>query len=83
MQPTAVFLPGNPMDRGAWWVTVHKVARAGHDLVTKITMINQEEWCPTLSESVNYTVHVILQARILKGVAFPFSSESSQPNPRD
>ena len=26
----------NPMDRGAWWATVHGVARAGHDLVTKL-----------------------------------------------
>ena len=25
----------NPMDRGAWWATVHGVARVGHDLATK------------------------------------------------
>ena len=25
----------NPMDSGAWWATVHRVARFGHDLVTK------------------------------------------------
>ena len=25
----------NPMDREAWWVTVHGVARVRHDLVTK------------------------------------------------
>ena len=25
----------NPTDRGAWWATVHRVARVGHDLVTK------------------------------------------------
>ena len=25
----------NPMDRGAWWATVHGVTRVGHDLVTK------------------------------------------------
>ena len=25
----------NPVDRGAWWATVHRVVRAGHDLVTK------------------------------------------------
>ena len=25
----------NPMDRGAWWATVHRVARVGHDLATK------------------------------------------------
>ena len=25
----------NPMDRGAWWATVHGVTRVGHDLETK------------------------------------------------
>ena len=25
---------GNPMDRGAWWATVHGVVRVGHDLAT-------------------------------------------------
>jgi len=25
-QPTPVFLPGNSMDRGTWWATVHGVA---------------------------------------------------------
>ena len=24
----------NPMDRVAWWATIHEVARVGHDLVT-------------------------------------------------
>ena len=31
---------GNPMDRGAWWATVHEVARVGHNLVTKQQQIN-------------------------------------------
>ena len=35
--------------------------------------------CPTLCDSMDYTVHGILQARILKWVAFPFSRGSSQP----
>ena len=26
-QPTPVFLPGDAMDRGAWWATVHGVAK--------------------------------------------------------
>ena len=26
---------GNSVGRGAWWVTVHGVARIGHDLVTE------------------------------------------------
>ena len=30
----------NPMDRGAWQVTVHGVARAGHNLVTRETESN-------------------------------------------
>ena len=27
----------NPMDRGAWWATVHRVPKVGHDWVTKHT----------------------------------------------
>ena len=27
----------NATDRGAWWVTVHRVVRIGHDLATKHT----------------------------------------------
>ena len=35
--------------------------------------------CPTLHDPIDYTVHGILQARILEWVAFPFSRGSSQP----
>ena len=35
--------------------------------------------CPTLCDSMDYTVHGILQARILGWVTFPFSRQSSQP----
>ena len=35
--------------------------------------------CPTLCEPMNYTVHGILQARIMEWVAFPFSKVSSKP----
>ena len=35
--------------------------------------------CPTLCDPMNYTLHGILQARILEWVAFPFSRGSSQP----
>ena len=27
--------PGNPMDAGAWWVTVHGIAKVRHDLATE------------------------------------------------
>ena len=35
--------------------------------------------CPTLCDPMDYTVHGILQARILEWVAFSFSRGSSQP----
>ena len=35
--------------------------------------------CLTLCDSMSYTVHGILQARILEWVAFPFSRGTSQP----
>ena len=35
--------------------------------------------CPTLCNPMDYTVHGILQARILEWVAFPFPMGSSQP----
>ena len=35
--------------------------------------------CPTLCDPMDYTVHGILQAKILEWVAFPFSRGSSQP----
>ena len=35
--------------------------------------------CPTLCNPMDYTVHGILQTRILEWVAFPFSRGSSQP----
>ena len=34
--------------------------------------------CPTLCDPTDYTVHGILQAKILECVAFPFSKRSSQ-----
>ena len=38
--------------------------------------------CLTLRDPMDYTVHGILQARILEWVAFPFSRGSSQPRDR-
>ena len=37
---------------------------------------------PTLCDPMDYTVHAILQARILEWVAFPFSRGSSRPRNR-
>ena len=38
--------------------------------------------CPTLCDPMDYTVHGILQARILEWVVIPFSRGSSQPRDR-
>ncbi|CAI9161018.1 unnamed protein product [Rangifer tarandus platyrhynchus] len=38
--------------------------------------------CPTPCDPMEYTVHGILQARILEWVAVPFSRVSSQPRDR-
>ena len=49
----------------------------GHCVKVKAT-----QSCPTLLDPIDYTVHGILQARILEQVAFPFSKGSSQPRDR-
>ena len=36
--PLQYFCLENPMNRGAWWATVHGVARVGHDLVSKLLL---------------------------------------------
>ena len=82
------------MDRGAWWATVHGVIRVWHNWVTITHQQNcpqhkghpqlseKRKWkslSPTLCNPLDYTVHGILQARILEWVAFPSSRGSSQP----
>ena len=37
------------------------------------------QYCPTLCNPVDYTVHEVIQVRILEWVALPFSRGSSQP----
>ena len=53
-----------------------------HDKRSKMIMkvkVKVAQSCPTLCDPMNYTVHEILQARILEWVAFPFYGGSSQP----
>ena len=46
---------------------------------TKSHIVKVAQSCLTLCDPMNYTIHGILQARILKWVAFPFSRGFSQP----
>ena len=44
----------NPMDRGAWWATVHGVARVRHDLATKWWPPKSQLYLlPSLGQSVS------------------------------
>ena len=59
-------------DREAWHAAVH-----GVENVKEVT------WpCPTLCDPMDYTVHGILQARIVEWVVFLFYRGSSQPRDR-
>ena len=40
------------------------------------------QYCSTNCNPMDYTVHEIIQVRILEWIAFPFSRESSQPRDR-
>ena len=55
------------------WLTI-QCSYMPHEMKMKAT-----QSCPTLCDPIDYTVHGILQARILEWVAFPFSRGSSQP----
>ena len=48
------------------------------DLCLKVK-VKVAQLCLTLCDTMDYTVHAILQARILEWVAFPFSKGSSEP----
>ena len=61
-----LFLAENHLHREPTW-----------DCMVKVT-----QSCPSLCNTRNYTVHGILQDRILEWVAFPFSRGSSQPSNR-
>ena len=56
-----------------------------HGSITMATIAIMSEWvkvallCPTLCDLIDYTVHGVLQTRVLEWVAYPFSSGSSPP----
>ena len=47
--------------------------------VTLLFIVSDTRSCPTLCNPVDYTVHGILQARILKWVAFPSPEDLPDP----
>ena len=76
----------SPGPSSAWWLTgslrglrklVYLSGLLQWEVKVKVTQL-----CPTLCDPMDYTVHGIVQARILEWVAFPFSRGSSQPRNR-
>ena len=53
-----------------------------HALFQQASEVKVAQSCLTLCDPMDYTVHGILQARILELVAFPFSRGFSQPRDR-
>ena len=56
-QPTPVFLPGSPMDRAAWWATVHGVAKSQSQLneCTR-ACAHTHTWTQTHTDTHAYTL---------------------------
>ena len=54
----------------------------GESIAYKKVKVKVAQLCPTLYDPTDYTVHGILQARILEWIAVPFFRGSSQPRDR-
>ena len=83
----------NPRDGGAWWAAVYGVAQSRTWLKwlssssSSIVYCEVTQSCPTLFDPVGcslpgFSVHRILQARILEWVTISFSRGSSWPRDR-
>ena len=61
-------------------ISKYQMNHLEHNFIIFIShKVKVAQLCPTLCDTMDYTVHGILQARILEWVAFPFSRGSSQP----
>ena len=86
-QPDAVLGTGTA-ESGAMRVfrTEHTLAQrktsSSSHFPLKRSEVKVAQSCPILCDTMDYTVHGILQDRMLEWVAFPFSSRSSQPRDR-
>ena len=56
------------------WENFYKL----HGMGLKWSEVKISLLCPTICDPIDYTIHEILQARILEWVAFPFSRASSK-----
>ena len=75
--PSIIFLGRLPHPLSTLYLSYTIFLHGTYHLLVKVTQL-----CLTLCNPMDYTVHGILQARILKWVAIPFSKRSSQPRDR-
>ena len=73
-----IILTPKKASRVSVWQNGHYVFMRVRQKKTEVK-VKVTQSCLTLCDPMDYTVHGILQARILEGVAFPFSRGSSQP----
>ena len=71
----AWMIPGMVEPGGLPSMGSHRVGHDRSDLAAEKVALS----CPSLCDPMDYTVHGILQARIVEWVAFPFPRGSSQP----
>ena len=79
-------LPSSPaLRKGHSWVSPPRGEKKSllHPHGDGKVKVKVAQSCLTLCNPMDYTVHGILQARILEWVAFPFSRGSSQPRDRN
>ena len=60
-------------------IYMYALNTGGLQYIVNTCIVKVAQSCPTLCDPMDYTVHGILQARILEWVAFPFSWDL--PNP--
>ena len=57
--PLPVFSPGNPIDRGTWWTTLHRVSR----IQTRLSWVTKHCLC-SITKSVGQEVFIVFLARL-------------------
>ena len=79
METVKDFIFGGLQNHCRWWPQPwnNRHLLFGRKAMTHLVKVAQS--CPNLCDPMDYPVHGILQARILKWVTFPFSRGSSQP----
>ena len=64
---------------GLCYWSIRVLGPSNMDTLRAVVKVKVTQSCLTLCDPMDYTVHGILQARVLEWAAFPFSRGSPQP----